>query len=119
MRKFIGAAVLALALAGCNTNFDPNVATPNQAVIAINAYNAGVATGKNYLTLPLCPATVTVATAACRTQALSQTVYTALKTGRVARSQILAALQANAALPITAIQALEAAYAVIQQIPVK
>ena len=117
MRKLLLIGVAALALAGCNPN--PDVATPNQAVIAINAYNAGVATGKNYLSLPLCPASVTIATAACRTQTLSQQVYSALKAGRLARAQILAALGANAALPISAIQALEAAYAVIQQIPAK
>ena len=103
----------ALVLAGCNV--DPNVATPNQALIAVNAYNAGVAAGVNYLKLPLCPANAPV----CRTAGLSQQVYTALKAGRVARGQVLSALAANTAAPITAIQALQTAYAVLQQIPVK
>lgn len=112
MRRLLAIAALATTLAGCNP--DPNVATPNQVVIAINAYNAAVATGKNYLRLPLCSTTVAVV---CRTQALSQQVYTALKSGRAARTQLLAALSASAATPITAIQALEAAYSVIQSIP--
>lgn len=113
MNKLVIAAGLALALAGCNV--DPNVATPNQAVIAINAYNAAVVTGTTYLKLPLCPA---VPVPPCRTQALSQQVYSSLRAGRVARTQLLTALTNNQSAPITAIQTLEAAYSVIQSIPV-
>lgn len=104
-------AALARGLAACNPN--PTVATPNQEVIAINAYNAAVATGTQYLKLPLC----VPAPAPCRTPTLSQSVYTALKAGRAARMQLLTALAANQAAPLTAIDALQAAYAVIQQIP--
>ena len=103
------AVIAALGLSGC----DPNVATPNQVAIAVNAYNAAVATGTAYLKLPLC------GSPPCRTAALSQTVYTSLKSGRVARTQLLAALAANQSAPITAIQALQAAQAVIQQIPLQ
>jgi len=106
----LGAAfALALGLAACN--IDPNVATPNQEVIAVNAYNAAVAAGTQYLGLPLCGS----ASSPCRTQTLSQQVYTALKAGRVARKQILTALAANQAAPLTAIGALQAAATVIQQ----
>jgi hypothetical protein len=112
MRNKLLIFLVGLALAGCNP--DPNVATPNQVVIAVNAYNAAVATGRNYLVLPLCSAT---APTVCRTQALSQSVYTALKSGRAARTQLLAALAANQAAPVTAVQALEAAYSVIQSLP--
>lgn len=111
MRKWIIAGVLALGLSGCAGNFNPNVATPNQVVIAVNAYNAAVVAGTAYLRLPLC------GTPPCRTQRLSQQVYTALKAGRVARNTLLADLQSNTTASITAVQALEAAYAVIQQIP--
>ena len=104
-------ATLALGLAACN--LDPTVATPNQEVIAINAYNAAVATGTQYLKLPVC----NPAPAPCRTQALSRQVYTALRTGRAARMQLLTALAANQAAPLTAVGALQAAYTVIQQIP--
>ena len=106
------ALATSLALSGCNP--DPNVATPNQVIVGINAYNAGVATARAYLALPLCSATVG---APCRTQALSQSVYTALVSARAAETQLLAALKANATVPITAVQALQAAYAVIQAIP--
>ena len=109
MKRFLIAATLTVGLAGCNA--DPNVATPNQVVIAVNAYNAAVATGTAYLKLPVC------GYAPCRTVTLSQNVYTALKAGRVARSQLLTALETDQAAPITTIQTLEAAYAVIQQIP--
>ena len=105
-------AGLALALAGCG-NLNPDVATPNQVVIAVNAYNAAVVSGTAYLKLPLC----TVNTPPCRTQEMSQRVYTTLKAGRGARAQLLAALAANQTASITAIQTLEAAYSVIQQIP--
>ena len=101
-----------LALPACN--MDPNIATPNQVVIGINAYNAAVATGTNYLRLPLCAPTPQPP---CRTQALSQSVYTALRSGRAARAQLLSALANNQSAPITAIQALQAAYAVIQSVP--
>ena len=110
---YLGAALaLSLGLAACNP--DPNVATPNQVVIAINTYNAAVATGTQYLRLPLCLPTLVLP---CRTQPLSQSVYTALRTGRAARKQLLAALAANQAAPLTALGALQAAYSVISQIP--
>lgn len=111
MKKLVLGASLALGLAACN--MDPTVATPNQVVIAVNAYNAAVATGTQYLKLPLC----NPAPAPCRTQALSQSVYTSLKSGRVARKQLLDALAKDQAAPLTAIGALQAAYSVIQQIP--
>lgn len=108
---FLAPLALAGALAGCN--LDPNVATPNQVVIAVNAYNAAVATGTVYLKRPLCPTNAPI----CRTQAMSQTVYSALKSGRAARAQLLAALANNQSTPITAIQALQAAYSIVQSIP--
>ena len=114
MWKFAISGALALALAGCNTlNLDPNVATPNQVVIGINAYNTAVGTGTAYLSLPLCGAHPSP----CRTQVLSQSVYTALKSGRAARAALLADLKNNQSASVTAIQALQAAYAVLQQIP--
>lgn len=114
MKRFLLSATMlgALALGGCNS-IDPNVATPNQVLIGINAYNTGVAVGRAYLKLPLC----TVASPPCRTQPMSQSVYTALKAGRAAREQLLGNLAANQAASLTALQALSAAYAVIQQIP--
>ena len=97
------------APAGCNV--DPNIATPNQIVIGVNAYNAAVGTGTAYLHLPIC------GKAPCRTQALSESVYTALKSGRAARDQLLVDLQNNQTAPVTLIQSLQAAYAVLSTIP--
>lgn len=102
--------VLGLVLSSCATV--PNVATPNQEYVGLNAYYAAVKTATNYLALPLCP-TATL----CRTQTLSQSVYSALRSARVARKQITVALEQAQPAPLTAISALEAAYAVIQQIP--
>ena len=111
MRRTLIAVALVAGLAGCNQN--PDVATPNQVVIALNAYNTAAATGTAYLNLPLC------GSPPCRELAMSQNVYTALKSARAARTQLLAALKANQSAPITAIQALQAAGAVIQQIPLQ
>lgn len=102
----------ALALGGCAT-LNPNVATPNQALIAVNAYNTAVASGTAYLRLALC----TGNNVPCRTAALSQSVYTALRSGRAARAAILADLQTNTTAPITLIQTLQAAAATISTIP--
>ena len=54
MKKVLIGLVLALGLAGCNINLNPNVATPQDVVIAANAFDAAEATAANYLTLPLC-----------------------------------------------------------------
>ena len=112
MRRLLLAAALAGSLAGC-ANLNPDIASPNQAVIAINAFNAAVATGTAYLKLPVCGAPP------CRTLELSQSVYSSLKAGRVARKQLLTALSNNQSAPITAIQALQAAYSVVRQIPLQ
>lgn len=102
----------ALGLGACNS-IDPTVATPNQVIIGVNAYNTAVATGTAYLKLPLCGP----AAPPCRTQGLSQSVYSALKSGRAARAQLLTALANNQSAPLTALQALQAAYTVVQNIP--
>ena len=107
MHKLLILAATTLALAGCNPN--PNVATPNQAVTAVNAYNALQATGRAYLASPSC--TTKPAAALC------QQVFTSLALAYPAAKQVLAALKANQAAPITAVQALSAAYSVIESIP--
>ena len=104
----IVAAALAVALSGCVTT-DTTVATPSQLYIGVNSY---VAAGN--------AAIVYLDSSACKTKTpapLCQEVYTSLLSARAAKTQIVAALQANQAAPLTALQALEAAYAVIQSIP--
>lgn len=112
----IGGLLVAVMLTGATSqcNLDPNVATPNQVVIAINAYNTAVGTGTAYLHLPLCSATVSNP---CRTAVLSQQVYTALRAGRSARNTLLADLQSNSSVPVTLIQTLQAAYSVLGSLP--
>lgn len=113
-RKLLFGALgaLVLGLAGC-ASLSTTVATPNQEYVGLNAYLAAVKTANNYLLLPLCP----TGSPLCRTQSLSQSVYSALRSARVARKQITLALEQAQPASLTAISALEAAYAVIQQIP--
>lgn len=108
MRSLILIAALAAGLAGCNAN--PDVATPNQVYIGLNAYGVAVNTANVYLRSPSC---------AKPAATLCQQVYTALKSARVARLQLTAQLKANQTVSLTALGALQAAYAVIQTIPQK
>ena len=111
MRSLILIAALAASMAGCNTNLNPDVATPNQVYIGLNAYGVALNTANVYLRSPAC--TVSPPAALC------QQVYTALKSARVARLQLTAQLKASQTVSLTAVEALQAAYAVIQTIPQK
>lgn len=111
MRSLILIAALAAGLAGCNANINPNVATPNQAYIGENAYVVAVSTGRIYLASPFC----TNAPPA----RLCQEVFTAVRSIRTASKQVFAALKAHQDVPLTALDALRAAYSVIQSIPQK
>ena len=80
---------LAVALAGCQTLQDAsNVlgvvtgssVTAQQVDVAASSFDALEGTAAQYLRLPLCPGATL-----CRTQAVSQTIYTKLKAGRSAR----------------------------------
>lgn len=114
MRKLTLAGVLVLGLVGCaGSSFNPNVATPNQEYVGLNGYLAAVKTGDNYVKLPTCPTNAPV----CKTQALAQQVYSALRAARGARKIISANLAAGQPMSLTALQTLQAAYAIIQQIP--
>lgn len=108
MRKLLFASLAALALAGC-VDVNPDVATPNQMAIAINAYTTAGYAATIYLASPAC--------ATPPADPLCQKVYTAMKSGRAASKQIRAALKANQTVPLSALQALQAAYAVIQSLP--
>ena len=110
MRSLILIAALAAGLAGC-APINPNVATPNQAYIGLNAYVAAGRTATIYLASPACTAQPPAS--------LCQQVYTAFKSARAARKQITAALVAHQDVPLTALDVLSAAYAVIQSIPNK
>ena len=109
MRKIVFAVATTLALAGCVSNLNPDVATPNQMAIAVNAYTTAGYAAKIYLASPSCVASPPAP--------LCQQVYTAFVSGRAAAKQVRTALKTNSAVPLTALQALQAAYAVIQSIP--
>ena len=112
MRKFSIAvgllAMLAAPLAGCVTT-DSTIATPSQMYIGVNAYVAAGDSAAIYLKSPACTAKPP--------QALCQSVYSAMLAARAAKTQIIAALKANQTAPLTALQTMEAAYAIIQNIP--
>lgn len=110
MRKLFLIGVIGLALAGCNVNLNPNVATPSQVSVAINAFDAAEATAANYLTLPLCGG----ANKVCRTAATSSQITVAVRAGRTARDQLTQDLQANVSTPVTLLQTLTTAVSTLQ-----
>lgn len=79
-----------LALGGCaNLQNDLNVlsgssVTPQQVVVAGNAFDAVEATATTYLKLPGCPATTAVPV--CRSAAAAVQIAAAIRTGRAARN---------------------------------
>lgn len=114
MMKIIGALSIALALAACD---QPSITvTQQQAVEAVTAVNAIELTGRNYLTLPLCPSAVL-----CRTQAASVDVATGVRTLYAAKNAVLAYLKANPGqpLPVTLTEALSAAVVALQALYAK
>lgn len=106
-----GLMALGLSLSGCAT-VNPTIATPNQEYVGLNAYYAALQTGNNYLALPLCGGSATI----CRTRPLSLQVARALVAVRAARKQITVAIEMGMPAPLTALDALQAGYSVIQQI---
>ena len=103
---------LVVALAGCASfnpfGLNPNLVTPNQADIAINAFDGLEATAANYLSLPVC------GSVPCRSQKVSTSIAAAVRAGRTARDQIDADLKTNIAVPITLLQTLQTAVATLQ-----
>ena len=112
MKLMYLAIPVALAIAGCNVN--PDVATPNQVVIAANAFDAAEATAANYLSLPLCGGMAKV----CRDAALSKKVAQTVRTGRTARDQLLADINSSTPVPVTLLQALTTTVSTLQSLNV-
>lgn len=115
MRKIIVSLTL-LGLVGCSASINPNVATPNQVVIAVNAYDAAEITGTNYLSLPVCTSS---GTKICRTTALTQTIASTIWEARAAKNQLLSDLANNVTAPITLFDTLTAAEATFQTLNVQ
>ena len=114
MKKVLIGLVLALGLAGCNINLNPNVATPQDVVIAANAFDAAEATAANYLTLPLCGSVAKV----CRTQASDPGRHGTVRAGRAARDQLLADINSSTPIPVTLLQALTTTVSTLQSLNV-
>lgn len=107
MRKLMLAVALALVpmLGGCAqihkaetffTAVTGKIVTPQQVIIAANAFDAVKATATNYLRLPRCPAAQV-----CRTPSTTPKIVSAIKAGTSARNQLEAALRANPGANLT------------------
>ena len=110
---FLSLGALTVSLSACNpVGLNPSVATPSQAVIAINGFNAAELTAKGVLSLPVCSGTVP---APCRTDAASQSLVRAILTGRAARNGIRSALgNGSSAVPVSLIDTLATTSSTIQ-----
>ena len=123
MKKLLLVSTLALSLGACSTlsNIVGVVTgasvTANQAYIAANAYDALEQTATTYLTLPAC---VAGGTKVCRSAAAVNAIVPAIRSGRIARNNLEAAINANitagTAVPATLDQLLTAATATLQGI---
>ena len=109
MRTCLFVVVLALApmLGGCATiqNIESAISfatgasvTPQQVVIAINAFDAVEGTATVYLRLPYCGAPAALV---CKDKATAGTIITWVRAGRVDRNTLKAALRANPAANLT------------------
>ena len=117
MKKvFIGIILIGtLALAGCIMP-GTTVLTPQQLVVAGNAFDAMEASATNYLRLPLC--TVPTTTVVCRTTDVSVKLTTAVRAARHARSKLEAFVNANpgSPLPVNLYQSISTAISTLQDV---
>ena len=120
MKKLAAILLLTLSLGGCTaisnawTIATGASVTPQEAVIAANAYDAVAQTAKNYLLLPLCSSTQSKL---CRTQANSVALYKAILIGRSARNALVAAINTTGTpIAISLYSAVQAQTATLQQI---
>lgn len=112
MRKLIAPIIMAFALAGCaqqiaefKTAYSAvtgNIVTPQQVIIAANAFDAIKGTATNYLRLPKCPAA-----AVCRTPSASAQVIAAIRTGTSDRNQLKASLRSTPGANLTLVAVYE------------
>jgi hypothetical protein len=118
MRKLaiLGALALATVLSGCNTLsvISGAAISPQSADVAINSFDVLEASATAYLSLPTCGAPG--ATVVCKNLTAAAKIIPAVKSGRVARDQILALLNANsgAAIPVATYNTLEAVITTLQ-----
>jgi uncharacterized protein YceK len=109
----------AFALSGCGSissliSVNPTV-SPQSALVAANSFDALEVVATGYLQLPLC---TTPQIAACRNATAAAKIGPAVRSGRTARNQIEALLQANsgAAINVASLKTLQAAIATLQTV---
>lgn len=119
MKKFLILALLALPLGACATIqadwaiVTGTTASPTQIIVAANAFDAAEATGTQYLLY--CNANKASSVCALKTR---QTVVSAVRAGRVARTQLEPYIVSGTAGPIALYNTLVATVASLQaQIP--
>jgi len=97
-----GALIGLLPLGGC-VGLNPNVATPQQVIVASNAFDAAEATATNYLRLPPCPTQKV-----CRDASVVAKLVPAVRTARGARDSLIGYVKSNPGqnAPVTLIDAL-------------
>ena len=106
MRKILAALVLTFALAGCAqqiqdvknayTAVTTATVTPQQVYIAANAYDAVEASAANYLRLPVC------GNFPCRNPNATKGIVSAVRSARLARNRLEAAVSAIPGAPVDA-----------------
>lgn len=121
MKPHVLALALLLPLCGCNTltnaynSLTGTSVSPQAAVVAANSFDALETAATAYLSLPAC---TTTQLAACRNATATKAIVPAVRSGRTARNQIEALLQANngAAIPAASMATLQAAIATLQSV---
>lgn len=123
MRKLLLTAAALLCLGGCaQLQTDWNIITgttvsPNSIYVAANAFDVVEATATTYLQLPACGSSG--ASALCRSPVAVATLVPAIRSGRVVRNQLEAAVftpSAQAPTPASALQILENSTSTIRSI---
>jgi hypothetical protein len=98
MKRFLIVSALALGLASCaQLTADYNALTgvtvsPTAVIVAANAFDAVEATATNYLRLPKCTASNGPV---CRNPTATAQIIPAIRSGRIARNNLEAFMQAN------------------------
>lgn len=102
MKRFLIAAALALGLASCAQLQNAYqvvtgaAVTPQQVYVSANAFDAIEATATQYLRLPPC------GSFPCRNAGAVKVIVPAVRSGRLARNQLEAAISANPGAPVNA-----------------
>ena len=115
--KLAFAAVALLGLSGCAAFNAITGATvsPQAASVIVNSFDASETVATAYLQLPQC---ATGGPVTCRKPAAVATIVPAVRSGRVARDQIMSLLNANngGAIPVASYNTLQAAITSLQAV---